>query len=464
MATFKLTSLPICRNSKQAAFTFATIATTLLLTTVNTNHQSAAASTQPATAAGAVRSISKLTPAEKAAGWTFLFNGSSTDQWRGYKQDHFPTKGWNVEPDGTLHVIANGGGGDIISKSKYSDFEIAIDFKISSKANSGIMYRVTEDNPAPWMTGPEFQILDDAGYDENPTDSTSVGGCYALYSPSQKKKTKPVGQFNHARIIIKNNRVTHFLNDAKILQYDLDSQDYKDRIAESKFAQYDGFGLQPTGHIALQDHGHDVWFKNIKIRELTKPMPGEIQLFNGKNLDGWIATFTKPVDVNYVWSAAENGILKNKGIPTGYLRTQKTFKNFVLKLQWRWDPTGDPNRRNSGVLIRKIGEDKVWPKSLECQLQNGSAGDFWNIDNFSMKTDPDRTIGRNTKKLEMAEYPVGQWNEYEIIADRENINVYVNGIFVNHAWDVDEIAGNICLQSEGAPLDFKNIRLAPIKY
>jgi hypothetical protein len=133
----------------------------------------------------------------------------------------------------------------------------------------------------------------------------------------------------------------------------------------------------------------------------------------------------------------------------------------VLRLQWRWDPE-TKQAGNSGVLLRMVGEDKVWPKSVEAQLESGSAGDFWCIDEFPMKTDPARTRGRNTKKSGGRENPVGEWNDYEIIVDHGTITLLVNGEEANRATEVQEVAGKVCLQSEGAPIQFRNIRLAPI--
>jgi len=109
------------------------------------------------------------------------------------------------------------------------------------------------------------------------------------------------------------------------------------------------------------------------------------------------------------------------------------------------------------------GEDKVWPKSVEAQLHSGNAGDFWNIGDFAMTTDPARTKGRNTKKTHAAERPIGEWNEYEIIVNGPTITLFVNGEQVNEATGVEVVPGHICLQSEGAEIHFKNIRLTPLK-
>lgn len=401
-----------------------------------------------------------LTPAEITAGWQLLFDGQSTQGWKGYRRDGFPDKGWVVE-DGCLRVMAGGGGGDIITTGQYGDFELSLEWKAAPRANSGIMYRVLERHGASWQTGPEYQILDDHGHNLAPSHIHSAGSLYDLYPPSEKKVLKPTGEFNTTRIRLHKNRLEHWLNDVLLVEVDLSSDEWKEKIAGSKFRSYEGFGVEPRGHIALQDHGDDVWFRNIRIRDLDTPMPGEIQLFDGRTLNGWTSYLRdENAKMTDVWSV-KDGVLICKGQPIGYLRTEADYKNFVLKLEWRWNPETKATG-NSGVLVRMIGEDKVWPKSVEAQLQADSAGDFWGIGEFTMTTDPERTRGRNARKTHHAERPAGEWNAYEIIVDQGQVILKVNGQEVNRAWDVEEIAGKICLQSEGQEIHFRNIRLAPI--
>jgi hypothetical protein len=401
----------------------------------------------------------ELTAAERAAGWKMLFDGRSTGEWRGYRMRGFPTKGWVIE-DGCLKITAGAGAGDIITVDEYENFELALEFRVGPGANSGIMYRVGEDSPAPWHTGPEFQILDDAGAGVAPTDSHSVGGLYDLYAPAKQKVSRRAGEFNTARIRILDDHLEHWLNGVAIVACDLGSDAFRQRVAASKFNAYAKFGALDRGHIALQDHGNDVWFRNIRIRDLDAPMPGEVGLFNGRDLSGWTAHLPDGAAMEDVWQV-EDGILICRGMPVGYLRTTDDYTNFVLRLQWRFDPV-TKKAGNSGVLVRMVGPDQVWPRSVEAQLHSGNAGDFWNIGDFAMKTAPDRTRGRNTKKTHFAERPVGEWNDYEIIVDGGSIVLKVNGQTVNEAWDVEEIPGKICLQSEGAEIHFRNIRLAPI--
>lgn len=397
-----------------------------------------------------------LTPAERAAGWRMLFDGETLDGWRGYRADAPPAQGWEVE-DGTLRVIAQGGGGDIITADQFGDFELSLEFKVSHHANSGIMYRVTEEHGAPWMTGPEYQVLDDDRPEANDR-LHSVGAVYDLYLPSADKQVRPAGEWNEARIRIREGVVQHFLNGIKIAEYDINSEDWASRIAKSKFRVYEGFGVRPRGHIALQDHGDDVWYRDIKIRELDKPMPGEVTLFNGRDLSGWDHYLKGDADAADTWSV-EDGVIVCTGAPYGYVKTEGEFEDYVLSLQWRFSPE-TKQAGNSGVLLRTVGEDKCWPNSVEAQLHSGNAGDFWNLTGETIQVP--RPNGRNGKKSHHAERPIGEWNEYVIVCDGGRVTLFVNGERLNEATGCPERAGTIALQSEGVEIHFKNIRLAPI--
>lgn len=410
-----------------------------------------------------------LTKLEQAQGFKMLSGPDATSQWRGYKQPSFPAKGWKVT-DGVLSTVAGGGGGDIITTGEYGDFELVLEYKTAPKANSGIMYRVTEKNPASYETGPEFQILDDVGNKLKPTDPHAAGALYDLYPPAEGKVEKE-GDWNQARVWFRNGVVQHWLNGKKVVDANAFGADGKptkewlDHIAASKFKATEGFGVQTKGYLALQEHGDEVAFRNIKVRALDKPVAGEKPLFNGKDLTGWEAVVpdlkAKNEDQASVWSV-KDGILICKGVPAGYIRTKDKYMNFILKVEWRFNPV-TKDAGNSGVLFRMTGADKVWPKSIEAQLQSGSAGDFWNIDEVKMTVDPARTKGRNTKHTHAAERAVGEWNEYEIVVNHGDVILYVNGEELNRATNVEEDAGYICLQSEGKEIQFKSVRVVPLE-
>jgi len=220
-----------------------------------------------------------LTPQEKAAGWKLLFDGRTTNGWRGFRRDKFPEEGWSIE-DGTIkHVRGNGeqsqNGGDIITIDQYANFELQLEWRISPGGNSGIKYLVAEEMVQSGHSGVAFemQILDDErhpdakkGRDGNRTASA----LYDLIAPTNKV-LHPVGQWNKVRLIVQGNHVEHWLNGAKVVEFELGSPQLKALIAESKYKNIPGFGDQRRGHILLQDHGNEVWFRSIKLRELTSP-------------------------------------------------------------------------------------------------------------------------------------------------------------------------------------------------
>lgn len=216
-----------------------------------------------------------LTAEEVAAGWQLLFDGSTTAGWRGYNHDTFPTRGWRVE-DGALVVEHSGTeesgfGGDIITTAEFENFELVLDFQLTDTANSGIFYRVIEQPDTPiWHNAPEFQLLDDETYVEmSGTDMAThlTGDNYDLHVATVRP-TNPIGEWNTARVLVDGAHVEHWLNGQKTVEYELWSDDWTARVAGSKFAEYPAYGRTKRGPIGLQDHGHMVKFRNIKIRPL----------------------------------------------------------------------------------------------------------------------------------------------------------------------------------------------------
>lgn len=190
----------------------------------------------------------------------------------------------------------------------------------------------------------------------------------------------------------------------------------------------------------------------------------EIALFNGKDFTGWTYYLSdESVKMEDVWSV-KDGVIICKGKPSGYLRTEKDYSNYVLTLEWRW-PEGT-EKGNSGVLVHSSTPKAlgVWPKSIEAQLALGNAGDIWVIGTTIEVPNADtRVMGRRHLNLtDNSEKPVGQWNTYEITAKGDELILKVNGDLVNHATKCSVTSGAICLQSEGAEIHFRNIKLRPL--
>jgi len=207
-----------------------------------------------------------LTDEEKAAGWRLLFDGHTPRGWHAFGKTLFP-RGWQVQNGCLVRVAA---AGDIATDEEFADFELCFEWRVSAGGNSGVFYRVSEDRGAPWETGPEYQILDNAEHPDGRNPLTSAASCYALYAP-ERDVTQPVGFFNQARIVARGNHVEHWLNGVKVVEYELHSPDWQERVAQSKFSKMPDFGLRRAGRICLQDHGDKVWYRNIKVRPLNAP-------------------------------------------------------------------------------------------------------------------------------------------------------------------------------------------------
>jgi len=206
----------------------------------------------------------RLSAEEQAEGFRLLFDGKTTDGWRGFKKDGMPG-GWEAI-DGCL--VRTGSGGDIITEEQFDNFELRLEWRISASGNSGIFYHVLEEGSYVWQTGPEMQVLDNSEHVDGRNPKTSAGSNYAMHAPT-RDVTRPVGFFNEARLIVNGPHVEHWLNGEKIVEYELWDAKWEEMVKASKFASMPRYGREKTGHIALQDHGDRVWYRNIRIRPLS---------------------------------------------------------------------------------------------------------------------------------------------------------------------------------------------------
>lgn len=237
----------------------------------------------PAASAKAEAPADTLTEQEKQDGWQLLWDGKTTEGWRSAKNDVFPDKGWTIR-NGVLTVHENGGaesvgGGDIITRKRYSDFELLVDFRLTPGANSGIKYFVQPNLDPVTGTGAkasagsaigcEFQILDDLRHPDaklGRNGNRTIGSLYDLIPAAKSKQPNPIGEWNTAHIIVRGSHVEHWLNGQKVVEYDRNSEEFRKLVAQSKYKNIPHFGQWADGHILLQEHGNEVSFRNVKIR------------------------------------------------------------------------------------------------------------------------------------------------------------------------------------------------------
>jgi hypothetical protein len=212
-----------------------------------------------------------LTEQEKAEGWALIFDGKTTDGWRGYNKTTFPTKGWEID-DEAIKCQSKGKGGDIIIDKIYKDFELKIDWKVAKGANSGVFYHGVEIEGKPiYVSAPEIQVLDNENHPDAKAGKKGNHQAGSLYDilPAVPQNAKPYGEWNSLRVVVKDNWVEHYQNGVKVVEYSIEPSDWKKLTKKCKFKKTDSFvNKADRGYIGLQDHGDEVWYRNVKIKEL----------------------------------------------------------------------------------------------------------------------------------------------------------------------------------------------------
>jgi len=406
---------------------------------------------------------------ETEEGFVSIFNGEDLTGWDG------DSRLWSVK-DGVIHGEtteenpAQGNTFCVWRGGTLKDFILKIKFRIQN-GNSGIQYRSKEFDK--WRIGGyQAEVENNPGkvgflYDEAGRGwLVNVGDFMVVEGEDQKnvvgkvadvEALKEAGYYtsqdwNEYIIIAQGNYLRHYLNGYPTMAL-IDN----DRVTDPDDPG-DRKGAAREGVLALQIHAGPpmvVEFRDIRIKHLTSNYGNAVRLFNGEDLEGWVPMNDACKDTFGV----QDGVITNTGQPAGYLRTTADYTNYTLHLQMRHVAQG-----NSGVLLRMVGEDKVWPKSIECQGQSGSMGDIWNIDRVVMKVAEERTDGRHTAKLHPSnERPIGEWNDYEMMLDGGDLEIKVNNLVQNTATECEEVGGKICLQAEGSAKEFRNLVLVPIE-
>jgi hypothetical protein len=394
-----------------------------------------------------------LTEKEKQDGWQLLFDGKTTNGWKNYNASG--VTGWSAE-DGCL--VASGTGADetgyIITEKQYDNFELAFDWKIAAEGNSGVMYHVIESEKykTPYMTGPEYQLLDDVGFPQKVENWQITGADYAMHiADSTVKKLNPVGQWNTTRIVFDNGHVEHWLNGAKIVEFEAWTPEWFALKNSGKWTMAPEYGLSETGYISLQDHGSKVWFRNMKIKQLPKKEKQAEKLFNSIDLSGWIAYGTEKWYVSDSLLICESG--PDKGY--GYLATQKYYKDFDLSVDFKQISNG-----NSGIFFRStIDGTKVSGWQVEVAPKgNDSGGIYESYGRGWLNQIPDEK--ENILKP-------GEWNTMRVRVVGNNVTTWLNRQEMTHLNDslIGKTNGRIALQIHdggGIKVEWKNLVIQPL--
>ena len=384
--------------------------------------------------AGCGQVNNELTEAEVAEGWQLLFDGESLDNWKAYNAEG--TGSWLVE-DGLL--AASGTGSDsegyIITKKQYKNFDLKFDWKIAEGGNSGVLYHVIESEryPTPYLTGPEYQLVDDVGFPSELEEWQKTGADYAMYVPDREKKTlNPAGEWNTSRIVFDNGHVEHWLNGEKILEFEAWTDEWFELKNSGKWENAPDYGLSSVGHISLQDHGSRIWFRNMKIKELPEEEQEPVNLFNGENLDGWVEYG------NELWYV-EDGLLVCESGPEeqyGYLATEKFYKDFDLSVDFKQVSDG-----NSGIFFRSVFEGtRVTGWQVEvAPPDHDSGGIYESYGRGWLEQIPEENEGYLKE---------GEWNTMRIKVVGPKVTTWLNGNLMVELDDpkIGKANGRIALQ------------------
>lgn len=361
-------------------------------------------------------------------GWEVLFDGTSTDAFRGWKSKTFPEKGWVIDGD-ALHIQADSKAGDIVTKKEYASFDLRFEWKVAKGSNSGVIYRCVEhdDVRLSFMSGPEYQILEDDNHQNGKNPKTTAASLYAHYAPNDKKTLKAIGEWNTGRIVVNGSKVEHWLNGEVVVAYDLDSEAFKKISQSTHYKQWPQFAKEKKGHIAFQDHTDDVWFRNIKIKELPEPMAADegddwLALFDGKSMDQFRAM--KDLEIDKRWVIQDGLLHYTGGKFGGDLVTKKAFGDFDLRWEWKLSVGG-----NSGIKYRVNPEKpnkKMYAFGLEYQILDD--------EKHSDGKNPSHRVGSLYNMIEADRdkkvNPPGQWNESRILSKGNKIEHWLNGEIV----------------------------------
>ncbi len=377
----------------------------------------------------------RLSQQEINDGWELLFDGESLNGWRDYNGESL-TAPWFAE-DGMIQARGEGADehGYIVTEKLYENFELVWDWKIADGGNSGVLYHVVEHPKfaVPYVTGPEYQLIDDLNFAHPLEDWQKTAADYAMHiTDPERTIIKPAGEWNSSKIIFDNGHVEHWLNGEKVVEFEAWTDDWFERKDSGKWEDAPEYGLARKGVICLQDHGSAAWFRNVKIKELPRRNK-EVSLFNGIDLHGWEIYGTER------WYV-EDGLLVCESGPDkqyGYLGTREYYDNFDLTVEFKQEADG-----NSGVFIRSFVEPVARVNGWQVEVApkgHGTGGIY-------------ESYGRGWLEqvsAEKEEFLIeGDWNTMRIIVEGDNVRTFLNGEEMVNLTDekIGNAQGRIALQ------------------
>lgn len=393
-----------------------------------------------------------LTDQEKQEGWKLLFDGTTLNGWRDFKGEGVVKAPWKAE-HGTLASLGTGSDstGYIVTTEQYANFILQFDWKVAKGGNSGVLYHVLErpEYKVPYVSGPEYQVIDDLGWPDKLEEWQKVGCDYAMYvCDSTKKHIRKAGEWNSSKIVFDNGHVEHWLNGEKVVEFEAWTDDWFARKGSGKWENAPEYGLARKGVIALQDHGTRTWYKNLKIKELPFK-PKEEDLFNGKDLTGWDKYGTE------LWYV-DNGELVCESGPDkkySYFGTKKYYDNFDLSLEFKQISDG-----NSGVFVRSYIKKDVEISGWQVEVApkgHDTGGIYESYGRGWIAQIPDEM--ENILK-------VGDWNTMRIRVLGSTITTWLNGVQMVDLTDakIGQGQGRILLQIHeggGIKVRWRNIHV-----
>ena len=407
-------------------------------------------------------------------GWTVLFDGTSTDQFRGYKKSGFPSHVWVVARE-TLKTVPGKVRVDLVTRESYRDFDLEFEWKVAPGGNSGVFYRVSELPKQDWHSAGEYQILDNAGHKDGKNPLTTAASLYGLVAP-QKALLAPVGEFNRSRIVAEGRRAEHWLNGVLVCEYEIGSPELAGLIAGSKFKDFPHFMRESEGLIAFQHHGQEVWYRNIRIRRLpasnrlsvAEREAGWKLLFDGRSTAGW-RSYGRPDFPSQGWEIVGDCLKLSAKPRGGDIITRDRYGDFDFRCEWQV-----ASGANSGIkyfILEKSGsavghEYHILDVGSRKESQKHQTANFYAV-----------LPAANVKPR-----PAGEFNQSRIRVEGRTVEHWLNGDKVLeyelgseqvlHGVQGSKFRGvagfgykktsHILLQDHGGEIAFRNLKIRPL--